>query len=217
MAMDLSNYTGLQNAISDFLNRPDLIAGGQIAAFIQLTEATINRRLRRTTGTASLTVTAGDFGTAIPAGVGEIRDIAPSVSAGLPYGSAPLTELSYAALVEKYAIFGAPGRPLYYAVLDGEIYFAPAPSQQYLQMTISHFPALTPLSDAAPSNPLLVEAPDAYLYGACLESAPYLEHDERIVMWQARFDRSIDELNEKRTREEFGASIKAARLPVVIG
>lgn len=216
MALDLTTYSGLQTAIGDFLSRPDLVSGGQVAAFITLAEATIKRRLRRSTATTTLTVTLGDDHEAIPAGVGEIRSIAPAVSAALPYGAAPLTEVSYDTLVEKRALFGAPGQPLYFAVLAGNVYFAPVPSQQYLSLVISHFPTFTPLSNTNTTNALLAEAPDAYLYGGCLEAAPYLEHDERIPTWQSRFDQSIEELNEKRTREEFGAAIKAARLPVVI-
>jgi hypothetical protein len=63
-------------------------------------------------------------------------------------------------------------------------------------------------------NDILTEAPDLYLYGALYESAPYLEHDERIPIWEDFFEKGVTELDIKRQREETNASYRPARLPV---
>lgn len=215
--MDLTTYTGLQAAVADFLNRDDLNTDGQIAAFIALAEATMRRRLRRTTKTATLTVESGEMTATLPSDCAELKSIALAPSAALPRGGMPLAEVSYSQLSEARARYPATGVARVFAVVGSTVHFAPAPLDGYHEFDISYLTGFTPLSASVPSNSILAEAPDAYLYGALVESAPYLEHDERLPVWRERFDRAIDELNEKRQREEFGASLTRARLPVVFG
>ena len=45
------------------------------------------------------------------------------------------------------------------------------------------------------SNWLLMLAPDLYLYGALLESAPYLKEDGRIQTWGLGFSTALADLN----------------------
>lgn len=214
--MDFSNYTGLKAAIGDFLNRDDLNSGGQIAGFIQLAEATIRRRLRRSVGVVTnFAFTAGASTKALAADMGELRSMNLSPSAALPKGGPPMDQVTFEELMNLRSVLPQSGAPRVFAVRDSTVYVAPAPADQYLTFTLSYYKAFTALSGSVATNPLLDEAPDAYLYGACLEAAPFLEHDERIPVWQSRFDAAIDELNEKRQREEFGASLQKAKLPVV--
>lgn len=212
--MDFTNYTGLQASIGDFLNRPDLNDGGQIAGFVVLAEASMRRNLRRSTKIATLTLVSGDVSATLPADLAELASMTPAVSAALPRGGVPLDEVSFAQLTELRSILPATGIPRYFAVAGSTVYLAPAPADSYLAFQTSYITGFTPLSGSNASNSILVEAPDAYLYGALVESAPFLEHDERLPMWKDRFDTAIAELNEKRQREEFGASLKKARLPV---
>lgn len=93
---------------------------------------------------------------------------------------------------------------------------APAPDSTY-SAEIVYFAQIVPLTALAPTNVVLVEAPDAYLFGALLQAAPYLEHDERIPTWQAKFDSAIGQLNMVRENEEYSASVRGVRLPVVFG
>ena len=47
-------------------------------------------------------------------------------------------------------------------------------------------------------------APDAYLYGALLQSAPYLQEDARLESWGALYRSAVDAVN---------AESRAARWP----
>ena len=47
------------------------------------------------------------------------------------------------------------------------------------------------LSDTNTSNAFLANTPDALLYGALLEAAPYLMDDARINTWGTMFDRAM--------------------------
>ena len=58
---------------------------------------------------------------------------------------------------------------------------------------------------ALASNWLLACAPDAYLYGALLESAPYIKDDERIAVWTAGLVSVIDGLNGLNALASFNA------------
>jgi hypothetical protein len=55
------------------------------------------------------------------------------------------------------------------------------------------------------SNWLLALAPDLYLYGALLESAPYINEDARIQTWGLGLTTAIDGLNRLSLASTFNA------------
>lgn len=62
-------------------------------------------------------------------------------------------------------------------------------------------------------NGLFVRHPDLYLYATLCESAPYLQHDERLPLWQGRLDQAVSEINTERERAKFAATRKRVQLP----
>lgn len=73
---------------------------------------------------------------------------------------------------------------------------------------------VAPLSSAV--NQLYLRHPDMYLYAALAESAPFLQHDERIPVWENRYAQIVREINLERDRAEFGGTA-TPRLPQVFG
>lgn len=71
---------------------------------------------------------------------------------------------------------------------------------------------LDPITPGA-VNGLFLRHPDLYLYGTLVESAPYLQHDERLQLWDARFEQAVKEINIERERAQFAASRKRVSLP----
>lgn len=69
-----------------------------------------------------------------------------------------------------------------------------------------------PISPTA-VNGLFLRHPDLYLYGTLVESAPYLQHDERLPLWDGRFEQAVKEINIERERAQFAASRKRPTLP----
>ncbi len=206
--MALDSYAHLQSAIGDWLHRSDLTT--QIPDFITLAEAEIKRRLRRATTWTTLMVSAET--TAVPADCAELRSVI--FTSGSPDRDVPLRIGTLEMVAERKArSAGVAGRPTDGCLVAGELLVAPPPDQTYT-VNIFYYTQLTPLSGSVASNPVLVEAPDAYLFGALLQAEPYLENDERIPAWQAKFTSAIEQLNEVRTREEFSASLRPIRLPV---
>lgn len=62
-----------------------------------------------------------------------------------------------------------------------------------LEILFYQQPAL--LGEDTQTNWLTQYAPDALLYGALLEAAPFLRNDERMQTWQGMYDRAASALN----------------------
>lgn len=206
--MAFTNYTELKAAVAVWLNRTDLTA--VIPDFISLAEAQISRRLRRSTVRATVTVSEAAY--VLPSTVAELRSLR-LVTADTRKDIA-IAICSPEILNEHRAVWPAVGRPRYAAVVGGSLLIVPAPDAAY-SLEMSYFPRLVPLSATNLTNIVLTEAPDLYLYGALMQSAPYLEHDERIPVWAGGFETALKELEMVREREEFNASLRPARLPRV--
>ena len=210
--MALSTYTELKAAVADWLNRSDLTSAIDYD-FLPLCEAELRRRVRRTTKTGTIYANAAEVSP--PTDMAE--PISLTLDSGSPYNDVPLKIVTPQKLAEVKAMYGGQaGRPTHVAYYNSKFQFAPEPDQSY-DCTVVYAMQFTALSGSNTTNAILTEAPDAYLYGCLLQAAPYLEHDERIPVWQAKFDKAIDQLNEVRQREEYGAGLTEVRLQFVVG
>lgn len=210
--MALDSYTGLKASIADWLARTDLTT--PIPDFITLCEAEMKRKIRKWT-TRNPTFSVNALRVAAPTDLLVPRSL--RLISGSPELDSPLRLCSIEMLNErKQRSAGVVARPSDFAYVDGYFYFAPEPDQTYTA-ELFYFSTLTPLSGTVASNSVLVEAPDAYLYGSLAQAEPYLEHDDRVPMWKAKFDSAIDQLNAMREEQEFTASLHAIRLPTVFG
>lgn len=188
--MTITNYTTLQSTVADYLNRTDLTS--IIPTFIQLAEAQVNRDVRHykmeTRSTA--TIDAGDQYSQVPADWMEtIRMIIQGT------GTTVVNLISRAAMADKRAgQEDMAGRPEYYAHADSQFNFYPTPDADYT-MELLYF-AKVPNLAANATNWLLSEAPDVYLYGTLMHSAPYLADDQRIMVWAQLYSAAVQRLNE---------------------
>jgi hypothetical protein len=191
-------YAGLQASVADFLNRGDLTA--VIPDFIILAEAQMIRRFaaaaaagaglpvpRRLLVRADATIEADSEFVGVPE-----RFIGPR---SFILRTESVTELNYLSpetflAAKRTLIFDAGDAPRYYTVIGGEFQLFPAPVQAF-EAELAFFQAPAPLSGSVPTNWILLSHPDIYLYGALTQSAPYLEHDERVSVWGALFTQAI--------------------------
>jgi hypothetical protein len=207
--MALSNYATLCTAIADWLNRTDLTS--QIPDFIVLAESEMKRRIRHANTSTTIYVSTGAMD---PPG-DFVEPIAIRLSTGNGYADTPLLLCTPEMLWEvKARSGGTAGRPTHFAHFDEQLQFAPEPDQSY-DAILNYYQTVATLADVPPSNHIFYESPDVYLYGALLQATPYLEHDERIPVWQMKFDNAIEQLNEMRARQQYGAGLKEMRLPMV--
>ena len=213
--MAITNYTELQTAVSSWLKRSDLTAN--IPDFITLAESKLNRRLRLramdqlddlTTSTLVRTL-------AFPANMVELMDMA------IVEDDGSLTELTFVTQENFYdTILTTASTPTTYTVRD-VIEFNCVSDQAYTVKV--HFLEGFALSVGSPTNWLLTNHPDAYLFGALSEAAPFIKDDARYPMWQNRFDVAIREINAKETRSKTGILVTdvpqtyAASFDIIVG
>ena len=186
----ITNYSNLQTTIADFLNRDDLTS--VIPTFIQLAEAQMNRDLRhwRMEVRASGQQSSGDAYMQIPANW--LETIRFHITDG---GTKPLDLISRKALEDKRAgNENMSGTPRYYTHADSQFELYPTPNED-TNTELLYFAKIPSLSDGNTTNWLLEDAPDVYLYGALLHSAPYLSEDERVGVWAQLYGASVQRLN----------------------
>lgn len=202
--MSFSTYSGLKASIADYLARSDLTLA--IPDFITLAEAKFNRDLRciqmetRATTDVNLSNTEPEFIT-LPLDFQTMRRVRVSSVTGKPR-----LEFKSGAQADEYraSMGNVTGLPQFFTIFGTEMELIPTPDQAYT-LEMVYRAKLTPLSDTDTSNWLLAAAPDAYLYGALLEAAPYLQNDERIAVWGAGRAAAVDALNGLSQEQAFGS------------
>jgi len=195
--MALSNYTELQASVADFLNRSDLTS--VIPDFITMAEADFNRTLRvrdmvkrsRAPITSQYVKLPPDF-----MGMKNIDLL-----------TDPVTPLTYKNLSEldAHRRRDSTGKPLYYAIVQDNIEFAPVPDGDYT-IEVVYFGKIEALSTENPTSWLLTAHPDAYLYGSLMHSAPYLQSDERVGLWAGKYQQIIGQIMDSDEKIQFSGS-----------
>lgn len=202
--MALNSYTNLKAAIADWLNRSDLTT--VIDDFIDAAEARFKRDAAlweevKTT----LSVSADSV--ALPDGFREPMDL--YHDGGTYYG--PIKIVNVAQIAEQRDnAGGGTGVPRFAAYVQdgGAVIFAPSPDTTYT-LTIRFKRAIDALGASQATNWILTNHPDIYLYGALVESAPYLKDDARAAMWEARLKGAIEEVRLLKDRQRFGGKLVA--------
>jgi hypothetical protein len=209
--MSLDTYDGLKQEIAEYLTRDDLTA--KIPTFITLVEKQVKRRLRRTKSRISVQFNGQAF--QIPDTIAEITSV--RLVSSQPSRDLPFTIGTPEMLAEHRAAYGvAAGRPRFGAIVGKELLLSPEADQAY-DAELIVYAAMTPLGSSVQTNSVLTEAPDVYLFGALKEAEPYLENDDRIATWETKYEQALKELKILREREEYSASLRPQRLPVVFG
>ena len=199
--MALNTFTALKASIADFLNRDDLTA--VIPDFITLAESQINRDVRhwkmesRSSGQQS----GGDEYMQIPA------DWVETIRLHLTgTGTSAVNLISRDAMADKRERNeDTSGTVMYYTHADGQFQLYPTPSAE-TNFELLYIQKLTALSGSNADNWLLLEAPDVYLYGALIHSAPYLAEDERVAIWAQMYSAAVARLNEASESARYSGS-----------
>jgi hypothetical protein len=197
----------LQAAAIEYLARDqDATLSARVPTFIQLFEATMNRALfSRQMETRSIAITDPSATTepefiALPADFQTMRRIRVASVIGKP----SLQFLSGVQMDERRTqMADVSGCPRYFSIFGNEIELLPTPS---VATTIEMiYRANLPTLNANPSNWLLALAPDAYLFGVLLQSAPYIKQDARIQVWGAAVQSALADLNNLGNNSAFNA------------
>jgi len=179
--MAKSTFGGLKTAIADTLNRSDLTSA--IPDWVTMATVQIQRRLlmdgpvRQMLGSSTLNITS-EY-TNLPADFEGLRAIVLSTMSNS--GQVQFCEPEKIA-EQKIMRPNQDGDPQLFSIVGNQIQFWPWNTGTYTAQ-INYWQSLPALSAPTDTNWLLTKYPDAYLYTALLQSAPYLKDDDRVQVW----------------------------------
>ena len=199
--MAITNYTNLQTAIADFLNRDDLTS--VIPTFIQLAEAQMQREIRhwKMETRASGQQSAGDQYMQIP------TDWLETIRLHLTgNGTSAVTMTSRAAMADIRAKNedASTVAPYLYCHADSQFELYPTPSED-TDFELLYYQKIPDLASNT-TNWLLSDAPDVYLYGSLLHSAPYLAEDARVAVWAQMYSAAVQNVNSASEQARYSGS-----------
>lgn len=187
--MALTNYADLKAAVADWLNKQNLTA--QIPDFIALAEAQMRRDITSVGHIDNYAdVAVEETGWTLGCRADEV--------ASVTYDGWPLPYLSPDRQGELCG-----STPRFYTIDGNLLKVLPAGT-----VTIRLKTALCGLSSQVSCNWILKEHPDAYLYGALMQAAPFLRDDPRIDVWGGLFRSAIDSINAREIRRQTGGNLR---------
>ena len=183
--MALTTYSELKASIANFLDRDDLAA--IIPDFIALAEAQHNRDIRHwQMQSRAATTIDGQYAT-------RPTDWIETVRFHL-VGSNALTLISRDYMAELRAKNYSANAPTYFTHSEGQFEVYPTPGAP-TDAEVLYMQKIPALSDSNTSNWLLEYAPDAYLYGALIHAAIYLQDELNTSTWAQMYGASTTKLN----------------------
>jgi hypothetical protein len=196
MAGQTMTYAELKSNIANYLNRSDLTS--VIDSFIDSTESEFNRRLRVKGMIKRATATLDSQYISVP------TDWLEAINIQIDSGDfSPLFQQSIESLdVYRKSNDNVTGQPIYFALVDDTIEFAPTPDGSYT-VQLTYYGKIDALSDSNTSNFLSTGYPDAYLYGSLKHASIYLMEDERVPLFTAQFEKALEEMRLEQEKAEF--------------
>jgi len=197
--MAIGTYAELKTAVANWLDRDDLT--DRIPEFIALAEARMNRvlRIRLMEGKYTASTVGAQRNYALPTGYLQMRN--------LQINTTPITPLQYVTPEIYDRLWGGSteGTPQFYTIVAGEVQFGPIPSG-ILTIEMLFYKKITALSGSNPTEAMLTDNPDVYLYGALLEAEPFIMNDERVGLWAQGFQQAISDLQEQDNKDRHSGS-----------
>lgn len=199
--MAITTYSELKAAIANWLVRQDLT--DRIPECIALAEATMNRDIEHWRGEKRATATLDARFSAVP------DDYIAPIRFQVDTVKCPLEPISPQDMHERRAMANdTAGTPEAYALVGTEFEFFPTPAESHTG-TLYYRAAIPALSDSNASNWVLENAPDIYLYGSLIASAPLLQEDARLATWQPLYSGAVAAFNLESGRGKFsGGGLK---------
>ncbi|USE79483.1 hypothetical protein NDR89_23110 [Cupriavidus gilardii] len=172
--MSILDYDDLKGKVGQWLKRTDLadVSGD----FVMLFEARFNRNVRVRQMESSYSQAISDKTVALPDDWLEMIG-KPTLNGKL---QSFITRDQYKALDRSIPVY----EDGYFSIFGSNLKLA-ADVSEGPTLEFDYYAKLPSLSVANPTNWLLADGPDIYLYGSLLEAEPYLKNDPRIETWRA--------------------------------
>lgn len=196
--MAISTYSELKTAVANWLNRSDLTT--YIPDFIALGEARIYRELRIRAMEASLSSAISSGVISVPNDYVELKHARVD---GTPVHG--LQRKTDEWIYQNYPTRSSDGKPKFMARDGSSFIFGPYPDSDYT-IKGTYYKRLTALSDSNTTNWFTTNAPGILLFAALCEAEPFMKNDERILVWQGKYDQEKTGIEKEEKREKFSGS-----------
>ena len=188
-------YDSLVENIQSYLERTDTATLDKIPLFIMLAEQIIASQIKFL---GNLTVSTSTM-TATQAVIDKPARWHKTVSMNVVVAGSrtPVLLRKYEYLREYWPDATETGVPAYYGDYDYTHWLVvPTPAADYT-FEVLYYERIQPLDSSNQTNWFTIYAPQALLYGALLQSMPFLKNDERMPMWQANYDQIMQTLKQE--------------------
>ena len=193
--MSLGTYSDLLSELADWTHRTDL--SSKFPLFIQLAESDMQIRCKLVQFEASSDV-------AITSALGSIPDDFAGMRSA--YWDGDENRVLTYTTPEKFDLYREEtGTPYWYTITGSQIKVTPSATGT---LTITYMARFTAIDANNPSNSLLVNYPDAYLYGSLVQFAIYCEDDAALQKYNGLFDAAIERIRfDNSARKYAGATL----------
>ena len=187
----MHTYEELKAAIGRWLKRTNL--DEYIPDFIELAEVRLNRSLRVRQMQKAYTCVTGDRQIALP------EDYLEAVSVRLDG-----RQLDF---VQHHLVDETSPEREQFSIVGRWLYLHALPQSSYpVRLKLEYYARLPSLTADNPSNWLLAEGPDIYLYAALLEAEPYIKNDQRILIWREALAIALSDMQVHDERARFSGA-----------
>lgn len=203
--MTLATYADLKASATDWLKRADMAA--RLPDFIALAEARINRiaRVRTMENELSLSMTVGARFIALPGNF--------SVPLAVYLESMQPRQVLTPVVPEVLAVSNVAGMPSYWCI-DGATLAFERPADQPYPITLRQQGNFK-LSDAAPTNAVLTDYPDVYLYGTLYQGFLHTRDVEQATLNKGLYEQAVKEMNQTESRSRAIAPLRTEVAQVI--
>lgn len=189
------DYTELKEAAFSTADRADTETTIQYDNFLRYVEGRINRKLHviEMTSRVAIATVADQEYYGLPVDYSGMRDIV--IRDAVVNGQPQTFTLQYrtpsqmheVGNIENYAQSG-----IYYTVINKQIRILPTQSGNSMEVVYyKHVPALT---ETEPTNWVLEENPDCYLYGLLAQISAFNKDMDSASLWKSAFSEVLDEI-----------------------
>lgn len=196
--MTINTYATLKTAVANWLARSDLTS--YIPDFVTFAQARVNREMRIRAMETALSSAIASGVVAVPADYLELKHAYLNTD--------PVTKLERKEpgwIYEKYPIRSSDRVPYFIAREGSNFIFGPYPDSAYTLKGI-YFAKFAALSADADTDWILTNHPQLYLFAALAESAPFVANDERVALWEEKFQAEKARIEQADRNERYSGS-----------
>ena len=183
-------YNSLVDTVANYLERDDL--SDSIPIFIRLAEKKVSRVLKAQLATITITDTLTSGNPLVTKPERWIETISFTVMSGSTVRV--LKKRSRETIQSMFPDTSITDLPKYYAEWQEDYFYLGATPDQAYNFELLIYQEPQPLDITNQTNYLTDIAPDLMLYSTLLEATGYLKNDERLAVWSAARDDSIQQL-----------------------